>query len=96
MNFYTEIAKPSKGCDISTILGIQTIICFQYLRTQIFFIPASQNWHYSKQYFNGIGCRMEQDSTWNITWPATNVSDTAIQKCPGGGEAAGSLIYNTM
>jgi len=39
---------------------------------------------------------MEQDSTWNITWPATNVSDTAIQKCPGGGEAAGTLLYNKM
>ena len=37
-----------------------------------------------------IDCPMEQDSTWNITWPATSVGDTAIQKCPGGSEAEGS------
>ena len=32
---------------------------------------------------------MEQDPTWNITWPATSVGDTAVQKCPGGGEVEG-------
>ena len=37
-----------------------------------------------------IDCPMEQDPTWNITWPATSVGDTAIQKCPGGSEAEGS------
>ena len=34
---------------------------------------------------------MEQDQTWNILWPATTVGNTATQKCPGGGEAAGAI-----
>ena len=37
-----------------------------------------------------IGCTMERDTTWNITWPATDVGIIAIQKCPGGSEADGS------
>ncbi|XP_065911114.1 adhesion G protein-coupled receptor L3-like [Dysidea avara] len=36
-----------------------------------------------------IGCQFEQDDTWNITWPAIGVDETAIQKCPGGSEAQG-------
>jgi len=36
-----------------------------------------------------VGCPMEQDPTWNITWPATDVGVTATQKCPGGSEAEG-------
>ena len=29
---------------------------------------------------------------WNITWPATNVSTFARQKCPGGSEAQGKNL----
>ncbi|XP_065903442.1 adhesion G protein-coupled receptor L4-like [Dysidea avara] len=36
-----------------------------------------------------VGCLMERDMTWNITWPTTNISQVAIQKCPGGSEAIG-------
>jgi len=32
---------------------------------------------------------MGQDTTWNITWPATSIGNTAIQKCPGGSEVEG-------
>ena len=39
------------------------------------------------------GCPFGQDEVWNITWPATNVSTIARQKCPGGSEAEGKL-YN--
>ena len=36
-----------------------------------------------------IGCRFGKDETWSITWPATNIGGTAIQKCPGGSEVKG-------
>ncbi|XP_065903420.1 uncharacterized protein [Dysidea avara] len=36
-----------------------------------------------------LGCQLEQDDIWNITWPATVVAETAIQKCPGGSEVEG-------
>ena len=38
-----------------------------------------------------MGCLSEQDITWNITWPTTDISQVARQKCPGGSEAAGIL-----
>jgi len=38
-----------------------------------------------------IGCLPEQDVTWNISWPATNISEVAQQKCPGGSEAEGMV-----
>ena len=38
-----------------------------------------------------IGCPLEQDATWNITWPATNISEVTQQKCPGGSEAEGTV-----
>ena len=38
-----------------------------------------------------IGCPFEQDTTWNITWPATNINEVATQKCPGGSEAEGTI-----
>ena len=34
-------------------------------------------------------CPFENDEIWNITWPATNASSRATQKCPGGSEATG-------
>jgi len=37
------------------------------------------------------GCQFEQDPTWNITWPATEVDREATQKCPGGSEAKGKM-----
>jgi len=37
---------------------------------------------------------MEQDTTWKIIWPATNVGYAALQKCPGGAEAEGNLYCN--
>ena len=38
------------------------------------------------------GCPFGSDDMWNITWPATDASTTARQKCPGGSEAQGT--YN--
>ena len=38
-----------------------------------------------------IGCPLEQDATWNITWPETNIDAVAQQKCPGGSEAEGRV-----
>ena len=38
-----------------------------------------------------IGCPLEQDATWNITWPETNIDAVAQQKCPGGSEAEGTV-----
>ena len=35
------------------------------------------------------GCPLGEDEMWNITWPATNASTTARQKCPGSSEAEG-------
>ena len=35
------------------------------------------------------GCPFGQDEMWNITWPATNASTIARQKCPGSSEAEG-------
>ena len=35
------------------------------------------------------GCPFEQDEVWNITWPATDASTIAQQKCPGNSEAEG-------
>ena len=44
-------------------------------------------------YIEFVGCLMERDMTWNITWPTTNISQVAIQKCPGGSEAIGKYVY---
>ena len=35
------------------------------------------------------GCPYGPDEMWKVTWPATNVSTTARQKCPGGSESQG-------
>ena len=35
------------------------------------------------------GCPYGQDEMWNITWPATNASTSARQKCPGSSESQG-------
>ena len=35
------------------------------------------------------GCPLGEDEMWNVTWPATNASTTARQKCPGSSEAEG-------
>ena len=35
------------------------------------------------------GCPFGEDEMWNVTWPATNASTTARQKCPGSSEAEG-------
>ena len=40
-----------------------------------------------------LGCSYEQDDTWNISWPGTKVSEVSIQKCPGGSEAEGIVLY---
>ena len=37
-------------------------------------------------------CPFEQDATWNITWPASEVNVVATQKCPGGSEAEGMYV----
>ena len=34
-------------------------------------------------------CPYGPDETWNVTWPATNASNIARQKCPGGSESQG-------
>ena len=39
-----------------------------------------------------MGCITERDAIWDILWPATGVNEVAIQKCPGGSEAAGKLV----
>ena len=38
------------------------------------------------------GCPLGEDEMWNITWPATNASTTAKQKCPGSSEAEGKNV----
>ena len=38
------------------------------------------------------GCPFGRDEVWNITWPATNASGIARQKCPGGSEAEGKTV----
>ena len=38
------------------------------------------------------GCPFGPDEVWNITWPATNTSTTAVQKCPGSSEVEGTYI----
>ena len=38
------------------------------------------------------GCPYGRDDVWNVTWPATNASTTAKQKCPGSSEAEGKNI----
>ena len=42
--------------------------------------------------YEAIGCPFGPDEVWNITWPATNASTLARQKCPGNIEAEGSYI----
>ena len=42
------------------------------------------------------GCPFENDEVWNITWPATNASITARQKCPGNSEATGKMHFVAM
>ena len=32
------------------------------------------------------------DMVWGILWPATNASETAVQKCPGGVESLGKTL----
>jgi len=52
-----------------------------------------KNQNYSTFFIHDLefmGCPMEQDETWNITWPTTNVSQVAIQKCRGGSEVEGT------
>lgn len=39
-----------------------------------------------------VGCKPENDTEWEIFWPATNKGDTAIQSCPGGAESVGMYI----
>ena len=43
-----------------------------------------------------MGCLLERDDTWNITWPTTSISQVAIQKCPGGSEAEGMLPHTAL
>ncbi|XP_065911152.1 adhesion G protein-coupled receptor L4-like [Dysidea avara] len=50
---------------------------------------TQQDASFCSQTVNATGCTMERDTTWNITWPATDVGIIAIQKCPGGSEADG-------
>ena len=38
------------------------------------------------------GCPFGQDEVWNITWPATDASTIARQKCPGSSEAEGKTV----
>ena len=38
------------------------------------------------------GCPFGPDEVWNITWPATNASTIARQKCPGSSEAQGKTV----
>ena len=45
-------------------------------------------------YQNLGGCPFGQDEMWNITWPATNASTTARQKCPGSSEAQGKYFHS--
>jgi len=33
-----------------------------------------------------LNCPMEQDKTWNITWPATSPHQEAKEQCPGNGK----------
>ena len=40
-----------------------------------------------------MGCHPELDSVWNITWPPTEVSKVATQKCPGGSEVTGMYVH---
>ena len=37
-------------------------------------------------------CEAENDTTWNIDWPATLVGSNASQKCPGLSESIGKCI----
>ena len=37
-------------------------------------------------FFYSVGCPMEQDTTWNILWPATSTNKEAIQQCLGNGQ----------
>ena len=43
-------------------------------------------------YYTLGGCPFKPDEVRNITWPATNTSTTARQKCPGNGEAESTYI----
>ena len=43
-----------------------------------------------------IGCYMEQDGIWNITWPTTMAGKIGTQKCPGGSEAEGNYTQFLM
>ena len=37
------------------------------------------------------GCQLLQENDpWNITWPLTDVGETAKQKCPGGNKSMGT------
>ena len=38
-----------------------------------------------------IVCEAENDTIWNIEWPATNVGVIASQKCPGLSESIGEI-----
>ena len=42
------------------------------------------------------GCPFGQDEVWNITWPATNSSTIARQKCPGSSEAEGKTVKHLL
>ena len=42
------------------------------------------------------GCPFGQDEVWNITWPATDASTIARQKCPGSSEAEGTKYFYNL
>ena len=39
------------------------------------------------------GCPKHNEVNWTISWPTTNVGETATQKCPGGIESMGIEPY---
>jgi len=43
-----------------------------------------------------VGCAHQKDTIWNITWPKTNIGESARQKCPGGSEAEGTVQSYTF
>ena len=64
-----------------TYIHIRTILCLFSV------ILVKSNLHL---YCTSVtSCRYENDEVWNITWPITNTSSKAKQKCPGSSESTG-------
>ena len=52
---------------------------------------------YSPQGPEHADCPSEADTTWGVTWSATQFGQVDVQRCPGGlDETVGKIIYSSF